>query len=1034
MREGGSASNLAVVERKETRRKPGGCIGVFFQLFDWKKKKQFPKKLFPPVTAAKRVLRRIGGHEKLTVAKHLLVPQENSGGIAAVKRAETGRSCSSQDSLATGMCTPGLVARLMGLESMPAAHHDNTRHALTSDFDDVQCLKVGSRPQKLPKTGRFLKNRRATGNASRIGSDALQLNMSLEQQRKLALLLKSQRTPSKRKKARLVEVATKILEPGLQSRNRLKFGITGVGISSNIAEGSDAPFLSKKPDEPLCYDFLLGSCTSCGNLVEVVDLRSTDNAAQGLDHGHGALDSDYGSASSLPSSSCDTAVLGSEKRVRTLPIRGEDIKRSSSLITAKGQSRATHLALEAKTNSVHSRDRKCSVRNEQDMCRMHESIAPKQNNWRLSQSTLSNENLVSGSRQHSRQCNTRGSNAVIGTKKFAAANKSFESRTLANCRTRASKKNVMKLGKCDLDQDNMVPKGRPMSNGAFMKQRNLKKELVKSKISGSIGNHLRNRTSIRSDSQEDAKAGGRSRKTNSTSPSMLNSRTRQVSGSTSHQNKVERSKAFNELTGCTSPKELVLSQESEKLSSQNEIEEDALFAYLEDKITDLSCLDENNLQADHYFPGISSLSILERMISTLLNRGSSSPKNTDRVKNNLHLSCIDSSDDAIFDGQRAKTTEKVQVGVKSRTSAVCSTSCDDHPNLMTALEVSLPTDGCFCWDLSCTSGENLSHLLWLRFVLMSQMFLSKNRLAKSIEEEIIRWHHMAGKSLTELIEQDVQHPSSDWPSSKLGGSAEIRIDGRDDGRLKDCEQQPEVLPGVHCRHGISSLVSLPLHRHHRVARKPPFCEIPTGYHSASLLLFFRHLHQRRGADAACIGDQCSAIPILFLYSALQFPTVYHHLTASSLSFVGSFDDASKTLADRRYFPVFREHCRPPCYVNEHYLPTLVTKLFPGLNSNRSLTWVDWSRGGAHPATYRRRDVSVGLMERTRNDYSNNTTNTTTMCFLFARKLEAAGVAPLLQIAGAAMHLRDLKVGEGLLMLDVEAEAERTQLPRRIRER
>lgn len=54
----------------------------------------------------------------------------------------------------------------------------------------------------------------------------------------------------------------------------------------------------------------------------------------------------------------------------------------------------------------------------------------------------------------------------------------------------------------------------------------------------------------------------------------------------------------------------------------------------------------------------------------------------------------------------------------------------------------------------------------------SQMFLSKNRLAKSIEEEITRWHHMAGKSLTELIEQDVQHPSSDWPSSKIG-SAEV---------------------------------------------------------------------------------------------------------------------------------------------------------------------------------------------------------------------------------------------------------------------
>ncbi|RRT83074.1 hypothetical protein B296_00017330 [Ensete ventricosum] len=575
MREGGSASNLAIVERKETRRKPGGCIGVFFQLFDWKKKKQFPKKLFPPGTTCILPPFRFS-----CSSLHLLL-------IVPLQSLPQSGSSSSQDSLATGMGTPGLVARLMGLESMPLAHHDNTRHASPSDFDDVRCLKVGSRPQKLPKTGRFLKNRRPTGNANRIGSDALQLNMSLEQQRKLALLLKSQRTPSKRKKARLVEVATKILEPGLQSRNRLKFAITGVGISSNTAEGSDAPFLSKKPDETLRYDFLVGSCASC-------------------------------------------------------------------------RSRAAPLALEAKTDSVHSRDRKCSIRNEQDMCRMHESVAPKQNNWRLNQSTLSNETLVSGSRQHSRQCNTRDSNAVIGTKKFAAANESFRSRTLANCRTRASRKNVLKLGKCDLDHDDMVPKGRPMSNGAFMKQRNLRKELVKSKVSGSIGNHLKNRTSIRSDSREDAKAGSSSRRKNSTSPPMLNSRTRRVSGSTSQQNKVERSKAFNELTGCTSPKELVLSQERENLSSQNEIEEDALFAYLEDKITDLSYLDENNFQADHYFPGISSLSILERMISTLLNRGSPSPKNTDTPKNNLHFPCIDSSDDAIFDRQRAKTTAKVQ--------------------------------------------------------------------------------------------------------------------------------------------------------------------------------------------------------------------------------------------------------------------------------------------------------------------------------------------------------------------------------------
>lgn len=45
-----TASSLAVVEKKPQR--PGGCVGIFFQLFDWNrrfaKKKLFSKKLLPP--------------------------------------------------------------------------------------------------------------------------------------------------------------------------------------------------------------------------------------------------------------------------------------------------------------------------------------------------------------------------------------------------------------------------------------------------------------------------------------------------------------------------------------------------------------------------------------------------------------------------------------------------------------------------------------------------------------------------------------------------------------------------------------------------------------------------------------------------------------------------------------------------------------------------------------------------------------------------------------------------------------------------
>lgn len=45
-----TTSSLAIVEKKPQR--TGGCVGIFFQLFDWNrrfsKKKLFSKKLLPP--------------------------------------------------------------------------------------------------------------------------------------------------------------------------------------------------------------------------------------------------------------------------------------------------------------------------------------------------------------------------------------------------------------------------------------------------------------------------------------------------------------------------------------------------------------------------------------------------------------------------------------------------------------------------------------------------------------------------------------------------------------------------------------------------------------------------------------------------------------------------------------------------------------------------------------------------------------------------------------------------------------------------
>uniref|UniRef100_K3Z6T0 Uncharacterized protein n=1 Tax=Setaria italica TaxID=4555 RepID=K3Z6T0_SETIT len=169
-----------------------------------------------------------------------------------------------------------------------------------------------------------------------------------------------------------------------------------------------------------------------------------------------------------------------------------------------------------------------------------------------------------------------------------------------------------------------------------------------------------------------------------------------------------------------------------------------------------------------------------------------------------------------------------------------------------------------------------------------------------------------------------------------------------------------------------------------------------------------------------------------------FPVVHHYLTRSHQSFVGAFDDpgphgrgryraglapevrreqwrkgaqwfeldralAVDVVADERYYPKFRKHCRPPCYMDEHYLPTVLSVEAPGRIANRSVTWVDWSRGGAHPATFGEADVKEAFLKRLTTPGKDQGTCTyngqpADVCFLFARKFAPSTLQPLLTLA------------------------------------
>lgn len=177
-----------------------------------------------------------------------------------------------------------------------------------------------------------------------------------------------------------------------------------------------------------------------------------------------------------------------------------------------------------------------------------------------------------------------------------------------------------------------------------------------------------------------------------------------------------------------------------------------------------------------------------------------------------------------------------------------------------------------------------------------------------------------------------------------------------------------------------------------------------------------------------LSDSC--IPLF------NFNTIYHHLMSSNLSFLGSFDDPRKSgrgrynpqmspdinitdwrkgsqwfevhrelalsiVSDTKYYPIFKKYCLPPCYMDEHYIPTLVNMLEPQLNFNRSITWVDWSksRGGPHPSKFGWNDINDEFLNRIRFELTcnNEDQNSTSICFLFARKFLPNTLEPLLRI-------------------------------------
>ncbi|KAK4740907.1 hypothetical protein SAY87_024495 [Trapa incisa] len=246
-----AARSLAVVEKRQASRPKGVCAGILFQIFDWHrrfaKKKVFSKKLLPSARP-KKMTRNLKGVEKMPVVKHNYIgdKMKGSGGFP------TSRGTKNVDiERNPDMEKPGLVARLMGLESVPSLHREEKVKNISSheNYDDkaskpvrinhglgmIEEMNPGKgqmsqeRPQRLQKTGLSV-----TQPITKHGSKSLKIKGVLCESKKqnpvkLPSPVKKPRITSSKSashKSRLLGVATRILEPRLQCRDKERSALT----------------------------------------------------------------------------------------------------------------------------------------------------------------------------------------------------------------------------------------------------------------------------------------------------------------------------------------------------------------------------------------------------------------------------------------------------------------------------------------------------------------------------------------------------------------------------------------------------------------------------------------------------------------------------------------------------------------------------------------------------------------------------------------------------------------------------------------
>lgn len=722
-----AATSLAVVEKRPQR--PGGCVGIFFQLFDWNrrlaKKKLFSKKLLSPVRL-KKCSKKFGGDDKLP--KHRLIADENSGGFPNMKKSDG--TCGVDSEQKHEMRTPGLVARLMGLEAMPAVQRDKLKKASLSVSESnkgVRCADGHSRPgrqdlaaekgeskhelrpQKLQKTG--ISERRPV---TRFGAEALQLKNVLsrsrkQQQPKLVSPVKSPRNLSGKNASRLIGAATRILEPGLQ-RSRSKCALTYSDVvhhppaSDNLIK--EPTGISLEQLENSNY-FICGgasaqslSCGNCAHLLVEDYKKNTEEQPANF--------------SPLSKNACFSfGQIGGDPRVTIVcptKEKGKDHETSpiySSLAMDGGQSRFGHMAESKPLNPGGQRQWQATSpqrRLQRDVC---PSVCLKQKGLGQKQTLQERDRILIRPKLNRPQSNrvSAAANATNETRNYIAMNRNLNSHARLTI--------PAKVDNCQLHADRKTGESRHDSLSPVRKRRSMSIARQNEGCSGFVSSTFLKSTNARSNVMpgkgtnrllhlQEGRNGDGVKNEAGVVSFTFNS---QMKRKTGIHTEVEEKRKQNGAN-CEIPvKKAALVKNDGKQSSLKSclINGDSLGALLEQKLKELTCQGEDESTFGETVPKKTTAMILQELISALTTERPFQEDLTCKLKNQKSHFC---ADDPQADMSNSTGLQSSQVRSKStKYLAGCLQDCE-HQSPGSVLEASFSNDSCASSSLDDGSRHN----------------------------------------------------------------------------------------------------------------------------------------------------------------------------------------------------------------------------------------------------------------------------------------------------------------------------------------